>query len=133
MFEDVIKLWKNGLMQTRTIHLGDDVASKYVYMTIPPKYIQSSSTIKLVVAPHGKSGPVQMYVEGKGNPKPTSRRNKHLFKTKTIHAGKQGVLMIDVGSAYGVKVIHVGVKCLDTSAAGQCKFDIFSAYIENTR
>ena len=40
MFEDVIKLWKNGLMQTRTIHQGDNVASKYVYTTEETKLIE---------------------------------------------------------------------------------------------
>ena len=121
LFEDLIDLWKMGKMQTRAIRTDED---KYVHMTIPPKFIQSSSSVKIVVSPHKNKGPVQMFVGGKNNPKPTSRRNKHLFKTKIIHSGKHGKLTIDVGSAYGVKVLNIGIKCLNTTVDAECKFDI---------
>jgi hypothetical protein len=128
IFEDLVKLWKNGLMQTRRISSDKDKEStpygKYVYMVIPPRFIQSSSSIKIVLLPHKNGGPVQLFIGGKSNPNPTSRRNKHLFKTRPIHQGQQGTLKIDVGSAYGVKVLNIGIKCLNKSSDGECNFDV---------
>jgi hypothetical protein len=125
-FESMITLAKEGLMQTRTMGYTEQSSNPdhYVHLTIPPQHIQNADSILLVLTAHKGKGPVQMFVSDtrKGGTRPTSRRNGHMFKSKRSTNGLPVRLTLDVGSAYGMKSVTIGVKC--TNRDGGCRFDV---------
>ena len=124
MFESMVELFKEGFMQTRSMNYTRKSFNPdhYLYLTIPAKFTQAADTIALHLVAHKGKGPVQAFVAGKENPRPTSRKHSYTVKSGVSNDENPiNRLIMDVGSAYGMKTLNIGVKCGNVDG---CAFDI---------
>jgi hypothetical protein len=133
-FDTFMETMTNGKIGGKFMNktLDDADPSQYSYLKITGQELRSPVLLTVTARSdvdgpgQGANGLVQVYVSGRENPTPTSKRGKHSFKASTKREKGGGAritparLELDVGGAYG-RHVNIGIKCLGENG---CNFQL---------